>query len=81
MVDTSTTSTKEIFHSVFPALMLGLFGLFSFALFAQVFSSAGGAGFFANVGDVATFGFFVGVDNVVIGYLLFDVGIVVVEGD
>ena len=60
MVDTTTTSTKEIFHSIFPALMFGLFGLLAFTLFAQVLGDAGGNGFFINMGDMATFGFFVG---------------------
>lgn len=60
MVDTTVTSTKEIFHSIFPALMFGLFGLFAFLLFAQVFGDAGGTGFFANTGYMATFGFFTG---------------------
>ncbi len=60
MVDTTTSSTKEIFHSIFPALMFGLFGLFAFVLFAQVLGDAGGSGFFINTGDMATFGFFVG---------------------
>ena len=60
MADATTTSTREIFHSVFPALMFGLFGLFAFSLFATVFKDAGGAGFFADTGYMATFGFFVG---------------------
>ena len=37
MVDTTTSSTKEIFHSIFPALMFGLFGLFAFVLFSGGF--------------------------------------------
>jgi hypothetical protein len=40
--------------------MFGLFGLFAFSLFATVFKDAGGAGFFADTGYMATFGFFVG---------------------
>jgi len=60
MPDATMTSTKELLHTVFPALVIGLFAFFAFMLFAQVFYLAGGTGFFANTAYMATFGFFVG---------------------
>ena len=60
MADNTTVSSKDILHTFFPALFIGLAGLFIGVLFAQVFGAAGGGGFFANTGDMATFGFFIG---------------------
>jgi len=66
MPDATMTSTKELFHAVFPALVIGLFTMFAFMLFAAVFGNAiagdstSGFGFFSNVGDMAGLGFFVG---------------------
>jgi len=60
MADATTVSSKDILHAFFPALFIGLAGLFIGVLFAQVFAAAGGGGFFASTSDMATFGFFVG---------------------
>jgi len=60
MSSQTTISSHDILHVFFPALLLGLVGLFMMALFAVVYGDAGGAGFFANTGYMSTFGFFVG---------------------
>jgi hypothetical protein len=61
MPDATMTSTKELFHAVFPALVIGLFAMFAFMLFAQVLSDAGSnITFFTNTAAMALFGFFVG---------------------
>jgi len=62
MADATTVSSKDILHAFFPALFIGLAGLFIGVLFAQVFAAAsgGGGGFFGNTSDMAAFGFFVG---------------------
>ena len=55
------TSTREILHAIFPAMLFGIIGLMMFVLFSAVYASAGGtSAFFANAGDMATLGFFVG---------------------
>ncbi|MEM4068002.1 MAG: hypothetical protein QXV17_14205 [Candidatus Micrarchaeaceae archaeon] len=60
MVDQTSVSLKEIMHSVFPALVYGLIGIFLFDLFSLVFTSAGGSGIFTNTTFMSAFGFFVG---------------------
>jgi len=58
---TQNASTREILHAILPAMLYGLVGLMIFVLFSAVYVSAGGtASFFANSGNMATFGFFVG---------------------
>jgi len=64
MPDATMTSTKELLHAVFPALIIGLFAMFAFMLFAAVYNNALGGGnahdFFSNTAYMAGFGFFVG---------------------
>jgi len=64
MPDATSTSVKELFHAIFPALVIGLFTAFAFMLFAAVFHDAGAdagqAAFFGNAGYMGLFGFFVG---------------------
>ena len=57
----SNASTKELLHAILPAMLFGLIGLMAFVLFSAVYASAGGTSvYFANSGNMATFGFFVG---------------------
>ena len=61
MPDATMTSTKELMHAVFPALVIGLFVMLAFILFSTVYSNAGGtSAFFNTPAYMATFGFFVG---------------------
>ncbi|MEM3873041.1 MAG: hypothetical protein QXE05_10835 [Nitrososphaeria archaeon] len=60
MVDQTSTSLREIMHSIFPALVYGLVGVFLFDLFALVFAGAGGTGIFTNTSFMSAFGFFIG---------------------
>lgn len=60
MVDATAINNKDLLHAVFPALVVGLFGIFIFDLFAVVYSGAGGVGIFASTSFMSAFGFFVG---------------------
>ena len=62
MPDATSTSVKELFHAIFPALVIGLIAMFAFMLFAAVFNNAtgGAGGFFGNTAYMAGFGFFIG---------------------
>jgi len=61
MADATTVSSKDILHTFFPALFIGLAGLFIGVLFAQIYAAAGGSTtFFGSTSDMAAFGFFVG---------------------
>jgi len=62
MADATTISSKDILHAFFPALFIGLAGVFMGALFATVYGDAIGSTntFFSNVADMSSLGFFVG---------------------